>query len=63
MSTGLFTSTNLTQDLAVKSFASMITRLMPNGAAPLFGMTSMLKSETAVQFEHGFLLKQCCFLS
>jgi hypothetical protein len=61
MSTGLFTSTNLTQDLAVKSFASMITRLMPNGAAPLFGMTSMLKSETAVQFEHGFFTKTMLF--
>ena len=57
MSSGLFTSAVLTTDLAKKSFAGMITRLMPNGSAPLFGMTSMLQSETAVATEHGFFTK------
>ena len=57
MSTGIFNTAVLTQDLAKKSFAGMITRLMPNGAAPLFGMTSMLQSETAVATEHGFFTK------
>ena len=57
MSTGIFNSTVLTQDLAKKSFAGMITRLMPNGSAPLFGMTSMLQTETAVATEHGFFTK------
>ena len=57
MSTGLFNTTVLTTDLAKKSFAGMITRLMPNGSAPLFGMTSMLQSETAVATEHGFFTK------
>jgi len=61
MSVGLFTTSNLTQDLAKKSFAGMITRLMPNGTAPLFGMTSMLDSETAVQVEHGFFTKTMLF--
>jgi hypothetical protein len=61
MSTGIFTSAGLTQDLAKKSFASMITRLMPNGTAPLFGMTSMLPSDTAVQTEHGFFTKTMLF--
>lgn len=61
MSTGIFTSGQLTQDLAKKSFAAMITRLMPNGTAPLFGMTSMLPSETAVQVEHGFFTKTMLF--
>ena len=61
MSTGIFTSTNLTQDLARKSFAAMITRLMPNGTAPLFGMTSMLASDTAMQVEHGFFTKTMLF--
>jgi len=61
MTTGIFTSANLTQDLAKKSFAGMITRLMPNGTAPLFGMTSMLPSETAVQTEHGFFTKTMLF--
>lgn len=61
MSAGLFNSAILTQDLAKKSFAGMITRLMPNGTAPLFGMTSMLKTETAVQTEHGFFTKTMLF--
>ena len=39
----------------------MITRLMPNGSAPLFGLTSMLPSETAVQTEHGFFTKTMLF--
>ena len=61
MSTGIFTTNNLTTDLARKSFAAMITRLMPNGSAPLFGMTSMLSSETAVQIDHGFFTKTMLF--
>jgi hypothetical protein len=61
MSAGTFNTTNLTQDLAAKSFAGMITRLMPNGSAPLFGMTSMLTSETAVATEHGFFTKTMLF--
>lgn len=61
MSTGIFTTNNLTTDLAKKSFASMITRLMPNGMAPLFGLTAMLAAETAVQIEHGFFTKTMLF--
>jgi Family of unknown function (DUF5309) len=61
MSAGIFNSGQLTQDLAKKSFASMITRLMPNGTAPLFGLTSMLPSDTAVQVEHGFFTKTMLF--
>lgn len=61
MSTGIFTSGQITQDLAKKSFAQMITRLMPNGTAPLFGMTSMLASDTALQTEHGFFTKTMLF--
>lgn len=61
MSVGIFNTGALTQDLAKKSFAAMITRLMPNGTAPLFGMTSMLSSDTAVQTEHGFFTKTMLF--
>jgi len=61
MSVGIFSTANLTQDIAKKSFAGMITRLMPNGTAPLFGMTSMLETETAVQIEHGFFTKTMLF--
>jgi len=57
----LFTTGDLTQDLAKKSFAGMITRLMPNGSAPLFALTSMITSETAVQVEHGFFTKTMVF--
>ena len=61
MTTGIFNSSNFETDLAKKSFAGMITRLMPNGSAPLFGLTSMLPSETAVQYEHGFFTKTMLF--
>lgn len=61
MSIGIFTTAQLTQDLARKSFDAMFTRLMPNGTAPLFGLTSMLAQETAVQTEHGFFTKTMLF--
>jgi hypothetical protein len=61
MSSGIFNTNVLIQDLARKSFSSMIMRLMPNGTAPLFGLSSMLKEETAVQIEHGFFTKTMLF--
>lgn len=61
MSVGLFNTAAFTQDLARKSFAAYITRLMPAGQAPLFGMTSMMKTETAVQPEHGYFSKTMLF--
>ena len=61
MTVGVFNTSQFTQDLAAKSFESMITRLMPNGAAPLFGLTAMLESETALQVEHGFFTKTMLF--
>lgn len=63
MTTGIFNTGDFTTDLAKKSFSGMITRLMPNGSAPLFGLTSMLKSETALQVEHGFFTKTMIFPS
>lgn len=59
--TGMFDTSNFTTDLAKKSFAGMLTRLMPNGTAPLFGLTSMLSSETAVAVEHGYFSKTMLF--
>jgi hypothetical protein len=61
--TGMFNTTQLatTPNLVQNSFASMITRLMPNGNAPLFGITSQLESETAVQVQHGFYTKTMLF--
>jgi hypothetical protein len=61
MATGIFNTASFTADHAAKSFAGMITRLMPNGAAPLFGMTAQLQSETAVAIEHGFFTKTMLF--
>lgn len=63
MTTGIFNTTGVasTPNLVKPSFASMITRLMPNGQAPLFGMTAMLPEETAVQVEHGFFTKTMLF--
>ena len=61
MSTGIFTSAVLTQDFAAKSYAGMLTRLMPNGMAPLFVLTSMLSADIAVQIEHGFFTKTALF--
>ena len=63
MPTGIFNTSGFPTDLAAKSFAAAITRLMPNGQAPLFGMTSMLPTETAVQVEHGFFTKTMIFPS
>lgn len=63
MTIGVFNTSLFTQDLAKKSFAGMITRLMPNGAAPLFGMTAMLDTDTALQTEHGFFTKTMVFPS
>jgi hypothetical protein len=61
--TGMFNTSDFTTDLAKKSFSGMITRLMPNGTAPLFGLTSMLSSETAVAVEHGYFSKTMLFPS
>lgn len=58
---GIFNGSMFTTDLAAKSFAAMIVRLMPNGTAPLFGLTSMLSEETATNFEHGFFTKTMIF--
>lgn len=60
---GIFNTQSFIQDHAKKSFAGMITKLMPNGNAPLFALTSMLTSNTAVAVEHGFFTKTMVFPS
>lgn len=59
--TGVFNAQNFQTDIAKKSYASFITRLMPNGSAPLFGMTSFLEDGDAMQFEHGYFTKTMIF--
>lgn len=63
MPVGTWNTAQLPQDLAKKSFAAAITRLMPNGGAPLFGITALLKEETAAQIEHGYFSKTMIFPS
>lgn len=63
MAVGVFNTAQIPTDLAKKSFSAMITRIMPNGSAPLFGLTAMLKEETAYQIEHGFFSKTMLFPS
>lgn len=63
MPQGIFDTSSafLPVDFAKKSFAAAITRLMPAGAAPLFGITSMIKSDTAIATEHGYWTKTMVF--
>lgn len=63
MAVGIFNTAQIPQDLAKKSFAAMITRIFPNGSAPLFGLTALLKEEMAAQIEHGFYTKTMLFPS
>ena len=63
MSVGLISSASAPQNLNAISFASAITRLMPNGTAPLFGLTSLLQDETATNIEHGYFSKAMIFPS
>lgn len=61
MTIGTLNTAQFPLDLAKKSFAGMMVRLQPNGTAPLFGLSAMLPSETAVQTEHGFFTKTMLF--
>ena len=63
MAVGLLTSASAPSNLNAISFAQAITRLMPNGTAPLFGLTSLLKDETANNIEHGYFTKTMIFPS
>jgi hypothetical protein len=63
MAVGLLTSASAPTNLNALSFAQAITRLMPNGTAPLFGLTSLLKDETAANIEHGYFSKTMIFPS
>lgn len=57
MTQGIFHSNSFATDLDAKSFASLITRLMPNGTAPLFTISERIRSATATNVEHGYYTK------
>lgn len=60
---GTVASNTFTKDQAAKSFSGMIARFMPMGDSPIFAMTSMMRTETALQFQHGYFSKTMIFPS
>lgn len=57
----MFNTSQFVTDLPKKSFSAQMLRLMPNGTAPLFGISSMLKEIRAMNFEHGYFSKTMLF--
>lgn len=56
-----YSSADLPVDLAQKSFAANIARVMPNGSAPLFAMSGLAKRKMAKDIEHGYWTKRMQF--
>jgi Family of unknown function (DUF5309) len=63
MSIGIFNTGIFSQNQAKLSFETSITRLMPNGTAPLVALSGYFTSEVAVQPEHFFFTKTMLFPS
>ena len=61
MTVGVFNTSLNPTDYAKKSFQALITRLMPNGSAPLFAISDQLGEDTAYQYEHGYFSKTMVF--
>ena len=60
--TTMFNTSHLSpSNLPKQSFASAIARYQPNGSSPLFALSSRLKSETAVNTQHGYFAKSMIF--
>lgn len=62
--TGVFNTTQNVPELNKRSFAQQLVRRFPNGSAPLWGLTSMVKKgrTTAVSSTHGYYSKTMEFL-
>lgn len=56
-----YDSSQIPTDLAKRSFSAGITRIMPNGSAPLFALSGMAKKKTALQIEHGYWSKSMIY--
>lgn len=63
MPIGMFNAGLNPTDFNKKSYASMLMRYFPNGGCPLFGMSAMFGTKTALQFEHGYFGKTMIFPS
>lgn len=58
-----YNTNDLPIDLAEKSFAANIARIMPNGTAPIYAISGLAKKKVAKQIEHGYWTKTMEFTS
>ena len=63
LTTGIFNTTLNPAELNARSFAANITRLFPNGSAPLLGITAMTPKVKAKSTTHGYFSKTMTFLA
>jgi hypothetical protein len=62
ISTGVFNTTLNPTELNMRSFAGSLTRLFPNGSAPIFGLTSIIGKTKAKSSTHGYFSKTMSFI-
>lgn len=55
---GIFNTSNFAPKQLKPSFSSKILKLMPNGSAPLFAMTSQLREETITNVDHTWFFSE-----
>jgi hypothetical protein len=60
---GVFNTTYNPDELNKRSFASALLRLFPDGAAPIFALTSQTGRSKAVSSTHGYFTKTLTFAS
>jgi len=58
-----YTTTDIPSNLAKRSYAAGIARIMPNGGAPLFALSGYAHKKTAAQISHGYWTKTAVFPS
>jgi hypothetical protein len=63
LTSGIFNTTLNPAELNARSFAANITRLFPNGSAPLLGITAMTPKARAKSSTHGYFSKTMTFLA
>jgi len=61
MATNLIATQSIPRGLMRQSFAATISRLFPQGGAPLFGLTSLIPDANVLSFEHGYWTKIMSF--
>lgn len=55
---GIFNTNDFAPRQLAPSFSSNILRMMPNGSAPLFAMTSQLREETITNVDHSWFFSE-----